>query len=108
MTGRLAELAQYVPRGPWRARRSSVDGSLCLYAGDGPDAEPLALIYAGADFGHYLEACAPARLFGGPPVEPELDPLDLDTAEPPRSATEEYRDELEEGRRFRREDRAEP
>jgi hypothetical protein len=56
---RLRELAQYVAPGPWQTRRSDVDGSLMLY---GVDDEPLALIYAGADLGHYLEQCAPAVL----------------------------------------------
>jgi hypothetical protein len=62
-TDRLRELAGYlgVP-GPWYARRSDVDGGLVLYANDGPDAEPLALIYGGTDLARYLEACAPAVL----------------------------------------------
>ena len=60
---RLRELAGYlgVP-GPWKARRSELDGGLVLYANDGPDAEPLALIYGGSDLAHYLEQCSPAVL----------------------------------------------
>jgi hypothetical protein len=67
-TARLRELASYlgVP-GPWRARRSDVDGSLVLYASDEPDAEPLALIYGGTDLAHYLEQCAPAVLLAEQP-----------------------------------------
>lgn len=56
---RLRELAAYIGAGPWQARRSPVDDGLVLYDGDG---EPLALIYAGSDFAHYLEQCAPAIL----------------------------------------------
>ena len=65
---RLRELAQYLDPGPWRARRSDLDGALVLYASEAPDAEPLALLYAGADLAHYLEQCAPAVLLedGGP------------------------------------------
>ena len=58
-TARLHELAEYVDRGPWRARRSDFDGSLILYGADG---SPLALIYAGSDLAHYLELCAPQQL----------------------------------------------
>lgn len=58
---RLRELSQYLAPGPWRARRDH--GAIVLYDDDGPDAEPLALIYAGADLAHYLEACSPALLF---------------------------------------------
>lgn len=61
---RLRELAGYVAPGPWTFRRSTVDGSLCLYDDAGPDAEPLALIYAGHDLGLYLQQCAPALLLG--------------------------------------------
>jgi hypothetical protein len=58
---RLAELAAQIPAGPWTHGRGA-DGALILWAGD----EPLAAIYGGVDLAKYLEACAPARLLGGP------------------------------------------
>jgi hypothetical protein len=48
--------------GPWRRRRSPFDGALLLE--DVRDDEPVALIYAGLPLAVYLEALAPATLFG--------------------------------------------
>lgn len=56
----LRILADDVPAGPWQHRRSD-DGALLLEDLTG---EPLAQIYAGLPLARYLEACAPAVLFG--------------------------------------------
>lgn len=58
----VRELGRDVPeRGPWHAERGA-DGALVLYDLDG---EPVALIYGGRSTARYLEAVAPATMFGG-------------------------------------------